>query len=729
VMKETFYQSIMIESPAGYAYHKILCDDSGHPYDYEFIEINPAFELLTGLRDVPGKRISELLPNIGEKERNWIKSCGEIAIYGGSKFFEEYSPTLKRWYKIKVYSPEKYYFITYFIDITKETIKETEELLRKSEEQYRLLFENAVETILVVQNEHVKICNPMAEILSGYPMDEILTTPFLHFVHPEDRQQILFNYRLRLNGEPVPSINTFKLIRKDQSVRWVEMNSIKIDWEGEVASLNFLVDITDRKRVEDALKTSEEKYRLLTENASDVIWVFNVSTEKFTYISPSVYSLRGITAEEAMGETLEKSMTPNSLLVIQEAIARNKEGFIRDPETQKYSIHEIQQPSKKGGVIWVEVSMKFRYNPEGEIEVVGVSRNIEERKKSEREVIYLSYHDQLTGLYNRRFYEEELKRLDTERNLPMTLVLADVNGLKLTNDAFGHLEGDRLLQDFAEILKSNSRADDIIARIGGDEFIILLPQTDSVHAEKIVNRIQASLYSKKSEKVVLSVSFGWASKMKPEEDFNKVFVQAEDFMYRKKLLESSSMKSKTIQLITKSLYEKHAAEQGHCERVSKLCRDMGMVLGLHTDAVDELSLLGLFHDIGKIGISERILNKSEKLSNLEWAEMKRHPEIGYQILRSTNEFVPISEYVLSHHERLDGNGYPRKLKEGQIPLQTRILTIAESYDTMTSTHPYKPKLSDREAIKELRANVNRQFDPEIARIFVEKILKRKWHTI
>lgn len=352
--------------------------------------------------------------------------------------------------------------------------------------------------------------------------------------------------------------------------------------------------------------------------------------------------------------------------------------------------------------------------------------DITERKKSEEAILYLSYHDQLTGLYNRRFYEEELKRLDIERNLPITLVMADVNGLKLTNDAFGHLAGDKLIQKIGEILKEECRADDIIARIGGDEFVLLLPSTNAEETEKIVQRIQGSISNKKNNHTILSVSFGWATKGEINEDIAKVYTQAEDHMYRQKLSESTSMKNETIKLITKTLYEKNEIEQEHCERVSELCKDIGSALGMSSDEVNELGIAGLLHDIGKIGIDEIILNKEEELTDQEWIEMKRHPEIGYQILKSVNKFAQISEIVLAHHERLDGKGYPKGIKDKEIPLQSKILCIAESYDAIISGQIYKNTLSPDMAIQELKNNAGIQFDAYIAKVFVEKVLGKDW---
>ncbi len=180
-------------------------------------------------------------------------------------------------------------------------------------------------------------------------------------------------------------------------------------------------------------------------------------------------------------------------------------------------------------------------------------------------------------------------------------------------------------------------------------------------------------------------------------------------------------------MITKTLFEKNKREQLHCERVSKLCEIIGKTLKMSPDDVNELKMAGLMHDIGKIGVDEKVLNKQDKLTEQEWVELKRHPEIGYQILRSVNEFAPIAEYVLYHHERIDGKGYPRNLKGNEILLQSKIICIADAYDAMTSERCYKNKLSQSEAIEEILKNIGTQFDADIARVFIDKVLRKKIH--
>jgi len=306
----------------------------------------------------------------------------------------------------------------------------------------------------------------------------------------------------------------------------------------------------------------------------------------------------------------------------------------------------------------------------------------------EQRLEYLSYHDQLTGLYNRRFYEEQLTRLDVKRNFPLTLVMADVNGLKLINDSFGHVVGDELLKKVAEVITQGCRADEIIARLGGDEFVILLPNTDANETSHIVKRVKALALKEKIGSIDISVSFGWETKMNEEEKIEEIFKKAEDHMYKKKLFESPSMRGKTLKAIINALYEKNKQEETHSHRVSALCESFGRVLGLPEGEIEELRTVGLLHDIGKIAIDESILKKQERLTYDEWEEIKRHPEIGYRLLSTVNDMSEMAQYVLLHHEKWDGSGYPKSLKGEEIPLQSRIIAVADAYDAMTSERTY-----------------------------------------
>lgn len=351
----------------------------------------------------------------------------------------------------------------------------------------------------------------------------------------------------------------------------------------------------------------------------------------------------------------------------------------------------------------------------------------EARKIQEDKLIYLSYHDQLTNLYNRRYFEEAIIRLDTEVNLPITIVIGDINGLKLINDSFGHSIGDKFLVKAGEIINKVCSSEHIIARHGGDEFVIILPRTNTTVATLIIERIKKLALCEKVGNIDLSISFGYDTKVKKEQPISEILANAENLMYKHKLYERSSMRSNTIDIIKNTLFEKSNRESLHSKRVSEICHSIASNMNFKKDDISQISIAGLVHDIGKIGVDEKILNKSGRLSIDERNEIEKHPETGWRILSSSNEFSDLAQYILEHHERWDGKGYPNGLKGEEISVAARIITVADSYDAMTTERSYRKGISEDEAIIEIKRCSGTQFDPNIAKVFVDKVLGRNWN--
>ena len=342
------------------------------------------------------------------------------------------------------------------------------------------------------------------------------------------------------------------------------------------------------------------------------------------------------------------------------------------------------------------------------------------RKTQELKLLYQSRYDDLTGLYNRRYFVEQLTNFDYAFDGTVSVIVADVNGLTLTNDAFGVAVGDTLLKSFADILQDECLSANIIARIGGDDFAVVFHGESSDNIEQIVQNIKTRCGQVRLNDITLSVSLGWAEKKVPSEKLSSTLKTAEIFMNRHKLTETSSARGETIQTIINTLHEKNKREEEHSQRVSILSCALGEALGLDYQHQLELKTMGLLHDIGKIAIDDTILNKSGKLTSEEYDEIKRHPEIGYRILSSVNDMAVMAEHVLAHHERWDGKGYPKGLKGLEIPYLSRIICVVDSYDAMTRDRAYRKAMTVDYALKELKDNAGIQFDPEIVSVFLAR---------
>lgn len=351
--------------------------------------------------------------------------------------------------------------------------------------------------------------------------------------------------------------------------------------------------------------------------------------------------------------------------------------------------------------------------------VVGISRDITERKLMEEKLRYLSEIDILTGLYNRYHFEEKVKELNCEKYLPLGIIMGDVNGLKLVNDTFGHLEGDQLLKNIANILQDCCPQNGSVFRWGGDEFMILVPNSNEADCESLMANIEEKCQKTECKFIQLSISLGEVVKKTVEEDVYKCIKRVEEKVYRHKLLQKKSIKSSIMDSLVKTLEEKNMETELHTERVVEYAVALGKQLNFKSSELDELTIAARLHDIGKIGVNEEILMKPSCLTDDEFEQIKLHPEIGYRIINSSSELGYVAKSVLTHHERWDGCGYPLGLKELEIPLMARIIAIADSYDVMTHDRVYKKAISKSDAILELKNCAGTQFDPHLVEEFIK----------
>jgi diguanylate cyclase (GGDEF)-like protein len=335
-----------------------------------------------------------------------------------------------------------------------------------------------------------------------------------------------------------------------------------------------------------------------------------------------------------------------------------------------------------------------------------------------REILFLSYSDKITSLKNRAYMEKMFDELDTNKKDNYYIIMGDINGLKLTNDALGHSEGDKLLCFVGRILTESCSADDIISRWGGDEFIILVKNKQEIYVANLIDKIKDYCENELEFDFKISIALGYAGNGEENQNTDAVMSLAEKRMYRNKLMDNKSARSAAINSLLRTLHEKHSETEAHTMRIKKLSIKLGKRIGLTKEKLDELELLSLLHDMGKIGIPEHILMKPSKLTDEEWTIMKTHSDIGYRIASSTPELAHIANEILAHHERYDGTGYPNKLKEEEIPLLSRIISIVDSFDVMTHKRIYKEAFDREYVIEELKRCAGTQFDPELIKEFI-----------
>jgi diguanylate cyclase (GGDEF)-like protein/PAS domain S-box-containing protein len=486
--------------------------------------------------------------------------------------------------------------------------------------------------------------------------------------------------------------------------------------------IRYLTRIIDDKQEEIVIERNTLEF--LVKSIGDGVIAVD-KDKKVTRLNKVAEKLTGWKSEEALG--LDVS-------IVFKLVHENEHSFIENPiyEVLRTGIsctlvEEAILIRKNGDGAFIEDSASPIFDSEGElIGAVLIFRDVTEKNADRKRIQYLDFHDPLTGLFNRRFMREELERLDDAENYPISILVGDIDNLKLVNDTFGYIEGDNALIRMAECIKLKMRNNDMLVRSDGDTFAVIMPNTDLKETERIVKSIENECNSMLLKKGQLSITFGWDSRMSSAEKIEKFYMNAENHMYKRKINGLPSVRGKSLQTSMNVLFVKSPREKMHSERVSQYCVEIAKALEMDVRDIEDLKTISMLHDVGKIIVSENVLEKSGKLTKNEWIEMQRHPMIGYRIARDSLENPNLALAILNHHERWDGKGYPQGLKGDRINFNARIIAVADSYDAMISERPYKKVLTEEEAAHEIIINSGKQFDPEIARLFVEKVLKRSW---
>lgn len=609
---------------------------------------------------------------------------------------------------------------TIFQDITAE---------KKAKHDYQLLFNLMVDGFAL----HEIICdedgkpvdyrfltvNPAFERIVGLKASDIIGKTVLEILPDTEPYWIETYGKVALTGEPVMFENYNAATDKHFRVTAYQP-----------APMQFACTFSDdtlRIKAEEELFRALARLRGLLNNSNSPIIIFD-DKGNIVEISVAAEKIIGLSRREMLGKNMNQlglsnilnnalQLFNNSILsgqIIENTDVFEFDGEKRYFESRLFPIATKQPDERLFGYLGVDVTDRIM-----------AEKALKER---EAELIDISKRDYLTGVYNRRYFEAELKRMDEENLLPLSIIIGDINGVKFINDAFGHAAGDKLILQTAKILSDCCREGDVLARTDGDEFSILMPNTDHVAAMNVMRKIRTTMeeFDAANTGVIYqhSISLGCATKAFPEEDIKEVLKIAEGYMYQRKLLEHDSAHSALVASIRATLFEKSHETEEHTQRLISLSKAVGMALDLPQSELDKLELLASLHDIGKVGVRDEILTKPGKLNEMEWVEIKRHPEIGYRIATTSPELSAIAEGILSHHEWWNGSGYPQGLRGENIPLISRIVAVVDAYDAMTNDRPYRKALSYEKAIEIIKQNAGIQFDPQIVKTFLE-IMKRR----
>ncbi len=499
------YQSIFDHMLNGMAYCKMLYEN-GQPCDFIYLFTNPAFELQTGLRDVCGKRISEVIPGIRESAPQLFERFGRIAQGGVPEKFETYVDALAMWFSISAYSPKSEHFVAVF-DVISER-KLAEEILRASEERFQDVFDNTSDLIQCVAPDGAIIYTNRAwrEAL-GYTQQEVESLSLFDILHPDSRGCCQDRFNRTLMGETLTSI-TFKYLTKSgETVHLAGDCGSIIKDGGAISTRGIFKNITDTVEAEAALKISEARYQALYENAPDIFTTIN-RTGEILSINRAGARMLGYEISELVGESASKVIHPED----QHAVFTYVEKQFADPNPDQGI--EYRKIRKDGSTFWVH--QRVTLDPDtNEPHLLVVCRDVTERHSLEEQLTYQATHDTLTNLINRREFERRLQRIVSSVPEPgddHALCFLDLDEFKIINDTCGHAAGDELLRQLATLLQGQMRSRDTLARVGGDEFAVLMeycPMERAVRlAEKIRMTIQDFQFHWRTRRFSIGVSIG-----------------------------------------------------------------------------------------------------------------------------------------------------------------------------------------------------------------------------
>lgn len=656
--------------------------------------------------------------------------------------------------------------------------KKAEQALKESEKKFRSLADESPNMIFIYKDSRIVYTNIKTEEILGYTRQELCSPDFnfMSVISPESHWQAKASLEKYLKGIDLPNIEYVLLTKSGRKLNTIIATKI-IDYQGSAAILGMVTDITKQKEIDLVMAESDKKYRHTIEAMPEAIHVIDrdlhillinqafLKMNKDLGISPDIV---GKTVFEAFPFLPDKILREYDQVFTQNRVLSTEEGTLVNKKllyTQTTKI-PIVEDGKVNKIVTVIRNVTEQKNKEQEL--INLSNEILSINKKLKQ---LSLKDSQTGLFNHRYFIEtinlEFSRARRERH-SLSLIMIDIDYFKSINDVYGHSFGDIVLKQLAVLLKHGIRHYNPVVRFGGEEFIIIAPGLDRLSAvdlgQRLLDKVNDTAFGNKKQKVKLKLSIAVVSY--PEERMTKaadflekadhILIKAKEFGGNRvySTLDTSRLKKETggkkgptlkylkekmdrlnkranqslIEAIfafarTIELKDHYTGE--HVEETVNFATDIAKALKLPKEDILLIKQASILHDLGKIGISEKILLKPDKLTGKEFNEIKKHPLIGADIIRPIQLLHGLLPYIVHHHERWDGKGYPSGLKGEDIPVGARIIALADVYQALTSNRPYRRAFKKNEAIQIIKKEAGSHFDPQIVNVFINVLKKGK----
>lgn len=579
---------------------------------------------------------------------------------------------------------------------------------------YQAFFESSeIAAIIAGENGTILYTNRQFLKLSGYRKTELTKKRWPDFIVNGDLTKMKEHQEFTDCTAPGAARSTdFKLAVKDGSLKHVLIVRSPLK-DAAYTALSF-IDITEYVKAGKQISVSEEKYRSLIESTDDSVSMIDRDCT-YLFVNRQVLKRLSVAESDIIGKRYADFHKADD--------AFDFSGYVEKVFEWGTSL-SYEHKSDNGKRCALRTLSPIIDPRTAEVKCVAVvSKDITDIKKTEEKLKYLSLHDPLTSLYNRAYFEEEMHRLDNNRFELIGLIMCDIDGLKLINDTLGHEKGDELLIRASQILRRSFRENDVVARVGGDEFAILLPNTPRSKVEDICSRIKSSVadHNRKNKHLPLGISIGFSIRGGPGQSMAELYREADNSMYKEKLFGSQRFRSVIVRNLLSTIEDIGITTRHSARRLKQLVTALGNAVGLPEKRLKDLALLAQFHDIGNISIHHRTLLKEGGLTQEELLEMRKHCDIGHRIAQSSASLVHIAEFILKHHEWWNGGGYPLGIAGEDIPLESRIMALADAYEAMTGGRPYRKPISKNKALKELESCAGSQFDPDLVTTFIKVV--------